>query len=66
MGLSENGKKYYNEAKRILQKAMEEKQLVLFVGAGTSVDSGMPLWTAAISQIADKLNLDNDRDYDLK
>ena len=34
----------YIESKRIIRKAMEEHQLVLFVGAGASIASGMPTW----------------------
>ena len=54
----------YKETKRLLRKAMQERQLVLFVGAGASVDAGMPLWKTAIKQIAEKLNLDKDRNLD--
>jgi len=54
----------YKETKRLLRKAMQERQLVLFVGAGASADSGMPLWKTAINQIAEKLNLDKDRNRD--
>lgn len=43
---------------------MNEKQLVLFVGAGASVDAGMPLWSNAIKQIKEKLSLEDENlDY---
>ena len=63
MEMSESGKSKYAETKRLLRQAMAEKQLVLFVGAGASVDAGMPLWGNAIEQIAEKLNLD-EKEYD--
>ena len=66
MQTTDFGKKKYAETKRLIRKAMQERQLVLFVGAGASasVDSGMPLWKTAINQIAEKLNLDKDRNLD--
>lgn len=57
MKLSQTGKKMYNETKRIINDAMDNEQLVLFVGAGASVDSGMPLWGNAIDEIAGKMVL---------
>ena len=51
MKSNEIGKKMYNEAKRIINDAMDNEQLVLFVGAGASVDSGMPLWGNAIDEM---------------
>ena len=47
----------YIESKRIIRKAMEEHQLVLFVGAGASIASGMPTWGQAIKIIADRLSI---------
>lgn len=38
---TESGIKKYAESKRLIQQAMLEKQLVLFVGAGASVPSGI-------------------------
>ncbi len=32
----------YAESKRIIQQAMDDHQLVLFVGAGASIASGIP------------------------
>lgn len=54
----------YKETKRLLRKAKQERQLVLFVGAGASVDAGMPLWKTAITRIAEKLNLDKNSNLD--
>lgn len=65
MKITESGKKKYAETKRIIRDAMIDHQLVLFVGAGASVDAGMPLWPEAIRQIAEKLNLSGSwKDYD--
>lgn len=48
---------YYAEERRILRKAMLDKKLVVFVGSGTSVDSGMPSWHDAVIRIANKLGI---------
>lgn len=57
MSLCEAGKNNYKETKRIINEAMNNDQLVLFVGAGASVDSGMPLWGTVIEKIAEKMQL---------
>lgn len=42
---------------------MAEHKLVLFVGSGTSLDAGMPSWSSAVAQIAQKLQIQvNDAD----
>ena len=65
MSISKDGKQLYNETRRIIRKAKSNGRLVLFVGAGASVDPGMPLWGDAIKQIASKLPLiDKDQPYD--
>ena len=53
------GLKKYAESKRLIRKAMMDKHLVLFIGAGTSVDAGIPLWKNAIEEIATKLHIDS-------
>lgn len=55
---TEAGKAKYKETRRLIRQAKEDKQLVLFIGAGTSVDSGVPLWSDAIAEIAKKLDMD--------
>ena len=45
----------YTESKRIIRQAMDEYQLVLFVGAGASIASGMPSWSEAIQIIANSV-----------
>lgn len=56
--IRENIKKTYEESKRIIKKAQKEQQLVLFVGAGASIDSGIPSWETAINMIADRLDIE--------
>lgn len=54
----------YAEERRIIRKAMLEKKLVVFVGAGTSIDSGMPSWHDAVVSIANKLGISSENiDY---
>lgn len=48
----------YEEAKKIIKDAMLNKNLVLFVGAGVSKNSGMPLWSEAVDQIAKAVGVD--------
>lgn len=63
MDISETGKILYSESKRIINEAKSNGQLVLFVGSGASVESGMPLWKDAVEKIAEKLPLtDNQND----
>lgn len=57
---SEQGKRKYAETKRLLREAMREKRLVLFVGAGSSIGSGMPSWHKAVIRIAKKLQIEDD------
>lgn len=54
---TENGRRKYGESKRQILKAIEEKRLVLFVGAGTSLGAGMPSWRDAVQQIAFRLGM---------
>ena len=65
MGIIENIK-LYEETFRILKEAKNEKRLVLFVGAGASFDSGMPLWSDAIDTISKALGLPKGTDDALK
>lgn len=63
MGVSKIGLAKYSEDKRLIRQARDEKQLVLFVGSGASVDAGMPLWKDAIKVIADRLGIADNLDY---
>jgi len=56
----------YKEERRIIRKAMERKKLVLFIGAGTSLDSGMPSWNKAVNKIANCLGITTQDDDNLK
>ena len=53
-------KEYYAEEIRLLRKAILNRKLIVFVGSGSSLGSGMPSWNEAIKQIAEKLNLPKD------
>ena len=59
MDMESDLKKLYAESKRIIKEACLNKQLVVFVGAGASISSGMPSWSEAIAQISEHLELDS-------
>lgn len=65
MGVKENIK-LYEETFKILKESKNENRLVLFVGAGASVDSGVPLWSEAIDTISKALGLQGKNDDVLK
>ena len=50
---------HYIEAKKIIAEARKDGQLVIFVGAGASISSGMPTWSQAIRAIASHLRIDD-------
>lgn len=58
MNKKENIPNSYREAKRIIQEAKDADQLVLFIGAGVSINSGMPSWKDAVQHIGNLLGLD--------
>lgn len=41
-----------------LQKASKENRLVVFAGAGTSADAGIPLWNELINKLSERLPTD--------
>lgn len=53
----------YAEEIRILRNAMLNHKLVVFVGAGTSLDAGMPSWGDAVKKIAERLGVKEQLDY---
>ena len=55
MDTNQTIRRSYEESKRIIQEAQENNQLVLFVGAGASIDSGMPSWSDALDKIKKRL-----------
>ena len=49
---------------QVLKNAMNSNKLVLFAGAGISIDANVPSWSHLIENIKDDLNLpDNEKDY---
>lgn len=56
----------YAEEIRLLREAMLNKKLVVFVGAGTSLGAGMPSWSGAVKNIANKLGISEDEIDNLK
>lgn len=55
----------YLEEKRLIMKAASEKKLTIFVGAGVSLDSGMPGWEEAVKEIGKCLGLNPISDADI-
>lgn len=45
----------YIEDRRIIRQAIADNKLVIFVGAGASINSGIPLWKDAVSKIYDRI-----------
>lgn len=46
----------YEEEKRLIKEAENSNRLVIFVGAGTSIPSGMPSWSKAIGAIRERID----------
>ena len=42
-----------------IKNAQKEHRLVLFIGAGVSVNSGYPTWNNLVCNMAQKLGVDN-------
>ena len=54
----------YPEEIRLLREAMLNNKLVIFVGAGASLDAGMPSWPDAVRMIASRLGISEENlDY---
>lgn len=51
---------FVKESIRILHEAYISKKLVLFIGAGADVPSGLPLWTDAVKEFSDHMNINSD------
>ena len=53
------------ESRCILREAKDNNRLILFIGSGVSLDSGMPSWKDAVLEISSKLPFlkDNENDY---
>ena len=48
-----------------IQEASKQGRLVVFVGAGVSANSGVPVWSALIKEMKNECNLEYEND-DLK
>ena len=48
---------HYIESKKLISEARHDGQLVIFVGAGASICSGMPTWGQAVKEIATHLGI---------
>lgn len=48
---------HYIESKKLINEARHDGQLVIFVGAGASICSGMPTWGQAIKEISSHLGI---------
>lgn len=48
---------HYIESKKLITEARHDGQLVIFVGAGASIYSGMPTWGQAVKEIAAHLGI---------
>ena len=46
----------YLEERQLIQAAANKNRLVVFVGAGTSIPSGMPSWSKAVEKIKEHLS----------
>jgi len=51
----EHGMMNYSEGRRIIRQAIRDNKLVVFVGAGASAGSGVPLWGDAVAKIREHL-----------
>lgn len=45
----------YSEDRRIIKQAIVDNKLIVFVGAGASINSGIPLWRDAVEKIYTKI-----------
>ena len=55
---------YIEESKRIIQNSSKNNKLVIFVGAGISANSGIPMWKSIIDKIRRKTDIsDEENDY---
>lgn len=62
MDINQTLRASYEESKRIIKEAQANNKLVLFVGAGASIDSKMPSWKEAIGKVKKRLGI-KENDY---
>lgn len=65
MTITLKGEEIIKESRCILREAKDNNRLILFIGSGVSLDSGMPSWKDAVLEISSKLPFlnDNENDY---
>ena len=59
-------KNYIEESKRIIQNSSKNNKLIVFVGAGISANSGVPMWKNIIDKIKTKTDISNEENDYLK
>ncbi len=59
-------KEFIEESKKIIQRSSYNNKLVLFIGAGVSINSGLPSWNELITEIKKKINISNKNEDYLK
>ena len=57
---------FIKESKKIIQRSIYHNKLVLFIGAGVSANSGLPLWKDLIEKIKKKIKVSDDSNDYLK
>ena len=62
MDINQTLRASYEESKKIIKEAQANNKLVLFVGAGASIDSKMPSWKEAIGKVKKRLGI-KENDY---
>ncbi|WP_186438233.1 SIR2 family protein [Cohnella terricola] len=53
-------KAFIRESKKIIRDAINNKKLIIFVGAGVSVNSGFPTWEELVRRFGEGLGIDCD------
>ena len=51
---------YLEESKKIIKNSSKNNKLIIFVGAGVSANSGIPLWSNVIKKIKDKIDISDE------
>ena len=57
---------FIEESKRIIQNSSKNNKLIIFVGAGISANSGIPMWKNIIEKIKRKIDISNEENDYLK
>ncbi len=51
---------YLEESKKIIKNSSKNNKLIIFVGAGVSANSGIPVWSNVIKKIKDKIDISDE------